>query len=63
MRPDTGGVNGFGYLCRNKSGSAAGAKPGNTEKHGDAGVRSWKKRLIKHDRVERVRNHVFCMIP
>ena len=27
------GVNGFGHFCRNKSGSPAGAKPGNTEKH------------------------------
>ncbi len=27
------GVSGFGYFCRNKSGSSAGAKPGNTEPH------------------------------
>ena len=33
------GVNGFGYFCRNKSGSAAGPNPGNTEKHSDTGVR------------------------
>ncbi len=33
------GVNGFGYFYRNKSGSAAGPKPGNTENHNDTGVR------------------------
>ena len=33
------GVTGFGYFCRNKSGSAAGPTPGNTEKHGNTGVR------------------------
>jgi hypothetical protein len=27
------GVTGFAYFCRNKSGSPAGAKPGNTEHH------------------------------
>ncbi len=30
------GVNGFGHFCRNKSGSAAGPKPGNTENHFNA---------------------------
>ena len=29
------GQHGFGYFCRNKSGSAAGPKPGNTENHED----------------------------
>ncbi len=29
------GVTGFGHFCRNKSGSAAGPKPGNTEHHVD----------------------------
>jgi hypothetical protein len=27
------GVTGFGHFCRNKSGSPAGAKPGNTKNH------------------------------
>jgi len=32
------GVTGFGYFCRNKSGSAVGPNPGNTEYPGDTGV-------------------------
>jgi len=32
------GVSGFGSFCRNKRASPAGAKPGNTENHGDTRV-------------------------
>ena len=34
------GVTGFGYFCRNKSGSPAGAKPGNTKKRMNTRVRN-----------------------
>ena len=40
------GVTGFGYFCRNKSGSAAGPNPGNTEKHDDTEVWYNKERRI-----------------
>jgi len=53
------GVNGFGYFCRNKKpalslskgGSAAGPKPGNTEKHYDTGVWKNKGRIIRQPTV------------
>ena len=51
------GVNGFGYFCRNKSGSAAGPNPGNTDNPGDTGVQHKRSASFTDHRFSTGKSH------